>query len=101
MSHPFVPIDEPTVRIAQVTGVPGGAEIWNVTVALVPLVVDSNATHSIPDVGSVWNTQPTHAKKDTSVIDAIVQTARRDGVEPPYRPAGGVGGNVIGPFGTL
>jgi hypothetical protein len=37
----------------------------------------------MPEVGSVWNTQPTQPKKDTSVTDAIIHTARRDGVEPP------------------
>jgi hypothetical protein len=78
-----VPIDASTVRSAQVTGVPGGAVIWNFTIADVSPPVDSNATHSIPVVGSVTNTHVTHEKNTSTETDAIIHTERTDKPEPP------------------
>ena len=81
--HPFVPIDASTVRSAQVTGVPGGADIWNFIVAVVSPEVDSNATHSIPVVGSVVKTHATQEKKATSATVAMIHTDRTGEPEPP------------------
>ena len=78
-----MPIDASTVRSAQVIGVPGGAVIWNVTIADVSLLVDSNATHSIPVVGSVEKTQVTHEKKAITETDAMIHTVRADRPGPP------------------
>jgi hypothetical protein len=78
-----VPIDASTVRNAQVTGVPGGAVIWNFIIAVVSPPVDSNATHSIPVVGSVVKTHVTHEKNTRAETDAIIHTERVGELEPP------------------
>jgi hypothetical protein len=81
--QPFVPIEASTVRSAQVTGVPGGAVIWNFIIAVVSPPVDSNATHSIPVVWSVEKTHVTHEKNAITETDAMIQTVRADRPEPP------------------
>ena len=81
--HPLVPIDASTVRNAHVMGVPGGAEIWNLTDAVVSPPVDSKATHSIPEVGSVEKTHVTHEKNTISESDAMIHTERVGELEPP------------------
>jgi hypothetical protein len=81
--QPFVPIDASTVRNAHETGVPGGAEIWNFTDAVVSPPVDSKATHSIPEVGSVEKTHVTHEKNTISESDAMIHTERVGELEPP------------------
>ena len=82
-TQPFVPIDASTVRNAHVMGVPGGAEIWNFIDAVVSPPVDSNATHSIPVVGSVAKTHVTHEKNASNETDAIIHTERVGKLEPP------------------
>jgi len=64
-------------------GVPGGAEIWNFIDAVVSPPVDSNATHSIPVVGSVAKTHVTHEKNASNETDAIIHTERVGELEPP------------------
>jgi len=78
-----VSIDASTVRNAHVMGVPGGAEIWNFIDAVVSPPVDSNATHSIPVVGSVAKTHVTHEKNASNETDAIIHTERVGELEPP------------------
>lgn len=83
-THPFVPIVESTVRRMQVTGVPGGAESWNVTVeVVVPPPEVSNATQSMPDVGSVAKTHAVHEKNATTSVPAMIHTGRDIVDEPP------------------
>jgi hypothetical protein len=81
-SQPFVLIAVSIERSAQVTGVPGGAVIWNFIVPVVPPPVVSYVTHSIPVVGSVAMTHATHEKKVTSDNTAMVQIVRCDDVPP-------------------
>ncbi|MEY3310292.1 MAG: hypothetical protein RL107_428 [Actinomycetota bacterium] len=82
-AQPFVPIEESTVRSAQVTGVPGGAVIWNFIIAVVSPPVDSNATHSIPVVWSVEKTHVTQEKNAIIKTDAKIHTVRADKFERP------------------
>ncbi len=82
-TQPFVPIEESTVRSAHVTGVPGGAVIWNFIIAVVSPLVASNATHSIPVVWSVEKTHVTHEKNAITEMDAMIHTVRADRPEPP------------------
>ena len=82
MSQPLIPISKLVAFRAQVTGVPGGAVIWNFIVAVVSPPVVSYATHSIPVVGSVHITQVTHEKKAVRERIAMTHTERGD-VEPP------------------
>lgn len=83
MSHPLVPIDASTVRRAHVTGVPGGAVIWNFIVDVVSPPVDSKATHSIPVVGSVEKTHAVHEKNATRAIEPAIHAVRTGLLDEP------------------
>ena len=70
--QPFVDMLDATVRIAHDTSVPIGAVTFQVTLATVPPVSDSNATHSSPYDRSELKAHTDQPAKRT--IDAIPNT---------------------------